>query len=127
LPTIRFIGGHLPVQRVGDDDVDVVDPVGVEQLQQDLDDGLTHVGRDHRGQRQADVVDGDGDPHPGHQLRVERVGPQRVVQRVADRGAGIGEPFDRWLGINHPRPMGRSSSKRSSPENRMRGAESLSM
>ena len=57
----------------------------------------------HRRQRQADVVDRDGDAHARHQLRVQRIGVERVVERVADRRARVGQPLDGRLGVDDAR------------------------
>ena len=101
-PHLRL--GHLPVQAVRDDDVHVVDAVRVELLEQDLDDGLPDVREHHGRQRQRDVVDGDRDAHPRLELRVERVRAERVVERVADGGARVGQPLDGRLRVDDARP-----------------------
>jgi hypothetical protein len=72
--------GHAPVQRVGDDEMDVVHAVGVELFEQNLDNGLPDVRRAHGRQRQADVVDGDGHAHARRQLRVQRIRVERMVE-----------------------------------------------
>ena len=54
------------------------------------------VGRAHRRQRQRDVVDGDGDLHArARACACSGSQSSRVVQRVADRRARVGEPLDR--------------------------------
>jgi hypothetical protein len=52
------------------------------------------------------AVGGDRHPHPRRQLRVERVGFQRMVERVADGRPGVGQPLDGRLGVDDPRPDG---------------------
>ena len=94
--------GHLPVERVRDDEVDIVHAVVAQELEHHLERRLAHVRRRHRRQRQADVVESDGHPHPGSELRVKRVAPERVVQRVADRASGIRESPDRRRRVDHP-------------------------
>ena len=81
--------GHAAVNRGGDDDLDVVDAVVGEELEDDREHALAHVGPAHRRQRHRDVVDRDDDLHPGPQLRVQRVGAEGVVYRVADGGVDV--------------------------------------
>src|ERR1051325_2325073 len=54
---LHFPLGHLPVQGIGDDDVNVVDAVSREHVEHDLENRLTNIRRRHWRQRQTDVVD----------------------------------------------------------------------
>ncbi len=94
---------HPPVQRVGRDDLDVVDPGLGGHGQHLLDDALAHVGRAHRRQRQRDVVEGDGQAHAGEELAGQRVVVDRVQERVADRRVGVGHRRQRLGRVDHPR------------------------
>ena len=74
-----LLGGHAPVDRRGDDDLDVLDPVVGEELEDDGEHALARVGPAHRRQRHRDVVDRDDDLHPRAQLRVQRIAAEGVV------------------------------------------------
>src|SRR4030095_2412032 len=65
---LHFPLGHLPVQRVGDDDVYVVDTMPREHVENDLENGLTNVRRGHWRKRQTDVVNRNRDLHARFQL-----------------------------------------------------------
>ena len=56
---------HAAVQGEGGDQLDVVDAGGRGQVEHGLDHPLADVGPAHLGQRQADVVEGDGQAHAG--------------------------------------------------------------
>jgi hypothetical protein len=71
--------GHATVQGQGGDDVHVVDAGGGCGVEDRFDDALADVGSAHLGQRQAHVVEGDGELHAGEHLRRQRV--------VVDRGS----------------------------------------
>ncbi|MCB9552235.1 MAG: hypothetical protein H6705_10210 [Myxococcales bacterium] len=64
------------------------------------------VGALHGGQRERDVVDGDGELHARAELGVERVGLVGVVERVLDRGLGVGERLDGLVGVDDPGASG---------------------
>jgi hypothetical protein len=91
----QLLRGHPAVQRVRRDQLDVVDAGVGGHLQHLLDDALTHVGLAHRRQRERDVVEGDGQPHPGAQQLGQRLAALRVQQRVADRALDVGQPGQR--------------------------------
>ena len=77
--------GHAAMQGEGGDEVDVVDAGLGGEVEDGLDDALADVGPAHLRQRQADVVEGDRQPHPGEQQGAQRLGIDRVVEGVADR------------------------------------------
>ncbi len=87
-------GGHAPVDRRGDDDLDVLDAVIGEELEHDGEHALADVGPAHGRQRERDVVDRDDDLHPGPQLGVERIAAEGVVDRVADGRVDVLEGVD---------------------------------
>ena len=93
---------QLPVERVRNDDVGVVDAVVGQKLEHHLERGLTGIGSHHRWQRQADVIDGDGHLHARLQLRVERIAAERVIDGVADRTARVRKSLYRRLRVDHP-------------------------
>ena len=84
-------GGHPAVQRVGDDQFDVVDAGFGRPGQDRLDDALADVGQPHRRQRQADVVERDGELHARAQQFAQRRGVDRRVERGFDRGCRVVE------------------------------------
>ena len=86
-PTARLqLGrGHAAVHGQRRDQVDVVHARAVGALEHLLDHLLAHVRRAHRRQRQRDVVERDRQAHARAQQRVERVHPERVVERGGDR------------------------------------------
>ena len=95
--------GHAAVQGQRRDEVHVVDPCRRGEVEHGLDHPLPHVGPAHRGERQADVVEGDGELHARLQQGAQRGGvAERVVQRVADRGVGIVEGRERLGRVQHP-------------------------
>ena len=100
----HFGFGHLPMQGIRDHQVDIVHTVVGEHLQHHFERGLPDVRGRHRRQRQADVVESDGDPHPRAELGVERVAAERVVQGVPDRAARVRQAPDGGRGIDHPGP-----------------------
>ena len=94
--------GHAAVQGQRRDEVHVVDPGRRGQVEHGLDHPLPHVGPAHRGQRQADVVEGDGELHARLEQRAQRGRvAERVVQRVADGGVGIVERRERLAWVEH--------------------------
>ena len=94
---------HPAVQRERRDQVDVVDAGAVGALEHLLDHPLADVGRAHRRQRQRDVVEGDRQPHAGAQQRVQRVHPERAVERLGDRGLDVGQALQRRRRVDDPR------------------------
>ena len=78
--------GHAPVQGEGGDEVDVVDAGRRGHVQHGLDDALADVGPAHRGQRQGDVVEGDGQLH----ARRQQVGQGRAVAEGVEQGLADG-------------------------------------
>ena len=87
----NLILGHAAMQRIGDNQVNVVNAIIGQRLQHHVKHPLAQVGALHLRQRQADVVDRDGDAHVGVELREERVGVFGMQQRVANRYVGIGQ------------------------------------
>ena len=102
--SLHFPLGHLPVQGVGDDDVNVVNAVPGEHVQHDFENRLTNVGCGHRWQRQTDVVNGDSDAHAGFELCKQRIAAERMIECVTDGSFAIGQTLDRWIRIKHTRP-----------------------
>src|SRR6185503_19394384 len=92
---------HLPVQGVGDDDVNVVDAVAGEHVANNLENWLANVGSRHRWQGKTDVVDSDRDTHAGFELRKQRVAAVRVIERVTNRGLAVRQSLDRWIRIKN--------------------------
>ena len=101
-----LVARHAAVHAGRDDHLDVVDAVIGEQLEHDREHALAHVGPAHRRQRQRDVVDRDDDLHPRAELRVERLGVVRVVDRVADRGVDVLEGGERRPRVEDARAGG---------------------
>ena len=81
--------GHPAVQGERGDQLDVVDAGLGGEVEHGLDDPLADVGATHLGQRQADVVEGDRQPHAGEQQRRQRVLVDRVEQGVADGAVDV--------------------------------------
>ncbi len=84
-------GGHPAMQRQGGDELDVLDTGAIRALDDLLDDLPADVGRAHRRQRDGQVVERDGQPHPRPEERVERIEPERRVQRRGDRAGHVGQ------------------------------------
>ncbi len=103
---LHFPRGHLPVQGIRDDDVDVVNAMTGEHVQHDLQHRLTNVGRGHGRQRQTDIVNSDRYFHARLKLSEQWIATERMIQRVADRGFTIRQSFDWRIGIKDPRPNG---------------------
>ena len=82
--------GHAAVQGEGGDEVHVVDAGGGGQVEHGLDDPLADVGPLHRGQRQRDVVEGDGELHARAQQRGQRARCRRCGFSSAWRMAPSG-------------------------------------
>ena len=89
------------MQRIGNDDVNVIDSGATQQIQHNLQHLLADVRRFHGRQRKADVVHRNRDLHAGRKLRVQRIAAERAIQRVANRRFGIRQSEDRRLWINH--------------------------
>ncbi len=102
----HLLGRHPPVDRRGDDDLDVLDAVVGEELEDDGEHALAHVGPAHRRERQRDVVDGDDDLHPRAQLRVERIAAEGVVEGVADGRVDVLERVDGRARVDDARADG---------------------
>ena len=92
--------GHPPVERVRGDDLDVVDAGFRRERQDALEDHLPRIGTSHRRQRQRDVVERDRQSHPRTELRAQRVGVLRMLERVRDRLFGMRQCFHRLRGIH---------------------------
>jgi hypothetical protein len=60
----------------------------------------------HLRQRQADVVERDGELHAGEQLRGQRVLLVRVQQRVADRAVDVVDRVERLGRVDHAAAVG---------------------
>src|SRR6185436_19775565 len=90
-------------ERVGDDDVDIIDAVAREHVQNDLEDRLANVRRGHRREWETDVVNCDGDAHARFELSKQRIATERVIQGVTNGSFAIGETFDRRIRIEHTR------------------------
>ena len=97
---------HPAVQRERADDVDVVDAGVRGHGQHLLHDALTDVGPLHLRQRQAHVVERDGQLHPGEQQRRQRVHVDRVEQAVADGAVDVVDRVVRFGGVDHPAAVG---------------------
>ena len=100
--------GHPAVQRERRDEVDVVDAGRGRQVEHRLDHPLAHVGPAHRREREADVVERDGELHARLEQRPQgRRVAERVVEGVADGGVGILEGVERLAGVQHAGATGR--------------------
>ncbi len=95
--------GHAAMKRSGDHQVDVVDAVIGQRLEHLIEQPLANVRPAHLRQRQAKVIDRDGDAHVGIELREERILIFRMEQGVANRLIGIGQRVERRRRINHAR------------------------
>ena len=99
--------GHAPVQGQGGDQVDVVDARGRGEVEHRLDHALAHVGASHRGEREADVVEGDRELHPGPEQGAERLGvAEGVVEGVADGAVDVVERVEGLARVQHAAPAG---------------------
>ena len=98
--------GHASVERDGDDEVNVVNAVGVQEVEKDFERGLTDVGRAHRRQGHRDVVNRNRHLHARLKLRVERVAVVRVVQGVAYGGLAVRQAFDGRVRVDDARADG---------------------
>jgi hypothetical protein len=87
------------MQRVGDDELDVVHAGLGREREDALEDHLARIGERHRRQRQRDVVDADRELHPRTELRAQRVRVLRVLECVGDRLLGVLQRVDglRWV------------------------------
>ena len=95
--------GHTPVQGEGHDQLYVIDAGFRGHVKDLLDDHLADVGTLHGGQRQGDVVEGDGEAHPGEQQRREwLLVTFGVGEGVADGGLGVGQGLHGLRRIDHP-------------------------
>ena len=99
--------GHPAVQGEGGDEVDVVDSGLGGEVEDRLDDPLADVGTAHLRQRQADVVEGDRQLHPGEQQGAQRLGVDRVVEGVVNRSGDVVDRRQRLRGVDDPAAVGR--------------------
>jgi hypothetical protein len=98
----QLVRGQPAVQRVRRDQLDVVH-TGVGRHRQDgLDDALPDVRLLHRRQRDGNVVERDRQPHPGAQQLRQRLGLERVQQRVLDRFLDVPHRRQRLRRVHHP-------------------------
>ncbi len=98
--------GHPAVQGEGGDEVDIVDTGLGGKVEHRFDDPLADVGTAHLRERQADVVEGDRQLHPGGELRPQRLGVDRVVEGMADRRVDVVDRRQRLRGVDHPAAVG---------------------
>ena len=95
--------GHAAVERQGGDQHHVVHPGGRRQVEHLLDDELADVGGLHRGQREGDVVEADGEAHArAEQGRQRRRVAERVLEGVADGGHGSASGSRGSGGVDRP-------------------------
>ena len=101
--SFHFPRRHLAMEGIRNDDVHVIDTVTREHVQHDFQNRLADVGRGHRRQRKADVVNGDRDLHPGFKLREQWIATQRMIQGITNCCFAIREAFDRRIRIKDAR------------------------
>ena len=95
--------GHAAMQGEGGDQVDVVDAGLRGDVEHGLDDALAHVGAAHGREREADVVEGDGELHPRLQERSQRSGvAEGVLERGPDGRVGVVEGGQRLGRVQDP-------------------------
>ncbi len=94
--------GHPSVQCECGDELDVVDTGVGRHVEHGFDDALADVGPLHLGQRQRDVVERDRQLHPRTQQRGQRLGVERVEQRVADRTVDVVHAIERLGCVDGP-------------------------
>ena len=99
--------GHASMQRERGDEVNVVDAGLGGHVEHRFDDALADIGLAHRGQRQRNVVERDGELHARTQQRGQRVAIDRVKQRIADGAVGVGQSDQRVGGVQDSRAAGR--------------------
>ncbi len=100
--------GHAAVESKGAYENDVVDPGLGGHVQHRFHDPLAVVGSVHGGQRQGDVVEGDGQAHTREQqLRQRFAVTEWVQQGVPDGVVGILEGLDRFGRVDDPGAAGR--------------------
>jgi hypothetical protein len=92
---------HPAVQPQSRDEVDVLYTLRVRLLDHLLYDELAVVRGPHRGKRDREVVEGDGELHAGTQEFVQRLHPHRFEQRPLDGDAGVGERLEGPWRIDH--------------------------
>src|SRR6185436_1094811 len=83
---LHFPLRHLPVQGIGDDDVNGVHTMSGEHIKHDLENRLPDVWRRHRWQRQTYVINRNGDTHSRFELCEEWIAAEGMIQGVTDRG-----------------------------------------
>jgi hypothetical protein len=88
---------HPAVQTERGDDVHVVDACLGGHVEHRFHDALARVWPAHLRQRQADVVEGDGQLHAREQQRGQRILVVRVQQRMADGAIDVVERLQ-WFG-----------------------------
>ena len=102
----QLLLGHAPVQGQGGHQHHVVHAGLRRHVEHGLDHHLPDVGCLHRGQRQRDVVEADGQLHAGaEQCRQGVAVPDRVQQRVADGAVGVLDRLHRLGRVDHPAPL----------------------
>ena len=67
------------MQRVRDDDVNVIDAMAGKHVYHDLEHRLADVRGRHRRERQADVVHGDSDAHAWLELSEQGIATVRMI------------------------------------------------
>ena len=101
-----FRFGHAAMEGRGDNDVDIVNAVVSERLQNIIEQTFANIGTAHLRQRQADVVDRNGHAHVRIELRKQRIGVERMEQRVTDGGVGIRQRIEWRRRVDHARTGG---------------------
>ena len=96
--------GHLAVQRISDDQVNIIHTVRPAHVEHDLEHGLAHVGRGHRRKRKRNIVHRNGHSHSWLKQRVKRLHFEWMIHRIPDRGLTIRQTLDRRIRIDDPRP-----------------------
>ena len=94
------------MEGVGDQELDVVDAGPGGPLEDVLEDAAPDVRGLHLGERQGDVVEGNGQPHPAVQQGGERLGAVGVVQRPVDGGVDVLDPRERLGRVDDPAAEG---------------------
>ena len=83
-------------------DMDVIHAMSGQHVANDFQHGLTNVRRGHRRERQADVVNCNCYAHAGLELSKQWIATVRMIQCIPNRGLAIGQPLNRWIGVEHP-------------------------
>ena len=64
---------------------------------------LADIGRCHRRQRQADIVNSNSHAHSRLELCEQWIATERVIQCVTNGSLTIRQALDRWIGIENAR------------------------